>query len=203
MITIHNYHYIYRLSKRSVPLLKKKNQFTKILDRQGRNGGANRKISELIQSGNPFMVARFGSTESEFIINYLEKNRKQNDLAAIYRHLKGDLNIFWKSDPKFLHNLCTLSGFFPNDISLEKDFVEIMLNATKNLDVLGIWNHLEEYIPNIPSTTQLCKIRELEPWFFDEPWSQYLEGKKVLVIHPFEADIQHQIAINKRGGDFV
>lgn len=192
MITKDNYHYIYRMSKRSIPILKKKNRFTEILNRQERNDSANHKIAELIQSGSPFMVARYGSTESQFIVNHIEKNKKQSDWTAIYRHLKGDLGIFWKNDEKYLNKLCALSGFFPNDENLGESFVRLMLKASKNIDVLGVWNELEEYIPNIPITTQLCKIRELEPWFYDEPWSQHLEGKKVLLIHPFEADIQLQ-----------
>ena len=38
----------------------------------------------------------------------------------------------------------------------------------------------------------LGNIRELEPWFFNNPWTKALEGKKILVIHPFENTIQSQ-----------
>lgn len=200
MITPKNYHYIQRIAKRTLPFLKKENRFTKIYEQEGRSDKANEKISQLIQSKKPFMVARFGSTESAAIINYIEKNKEQSDIFAIYRHLKGDLNIFRKQDKKFLNNLCSLSGFFPNDEKLLSSFVDLMIESAKNLDVLGIWNHLEEYIPHIPENTFLCKIRELEPWFYNNPWSQYLEGKKILVIHPFEGSIRHQYAKNIRGG---
>lgn len=200
MITPQNYHYIHRIAKRTVPILKKGNRFTRVYDRKSRNGDANDKISELIQKGKPFMVVRYGSTESAAIINYLECNKKQNDISAIYRHLKGELNIYWKNDVKFLNNLCTLCGFFPNDTSLLPRFVDLILESSKNLDILGIWNDLEEFIPNIPETAFLCKIRELEPWFYAEPWSQHLEGKKVLVIHPFEESIKKQYAKNIGGG---
>lgn len=200
MITLENYHYVHRIAKRTVPLLKKENRFTKVLKRGKRVDEANRKISQLIQSGKPFMAARFGSTESEAIINYIEKNKKQSEVKAIYRYLTGDLNIYWKEHPKFLNNLCELSGFFPNDRQLLPYFIELMSNATKNLDILGIWNRLEEFIPDIPDNTLLCELRELEPWFFDNPWSQYLEDKKVLIIHPFEESIRQQYIKNIEGG---
>ncbi|MDO4763883.1 MAG: hypothetical protein Q4A00_05825 [Flavobacteriaceae bacterium] len=200
MITIQNYHYIHRIAKRTIPILKKENKFTKVYNREGRNSEANDKISELIKEGKPFMVARYGSTESATIVNYLEQNKKQNDIHAIFRHLNGELNIYWKKDPKFLNNLCTLCGFFPNDEELLPKFIDLMLQSSKNLDVLGVWNGLEEYIPNIPESAFLCKIRELEPWFYKEPWSQHLKGKKVLVIHPFEESIKEQYAKNIGGG---
>ena len=37
-------------------------------------------------------------------------------------------------------------------------------------------------------------MRYLEPWFADDPWTQALAGKKVLVIHPFDELIQEQYA---------
>lgn len=198
MITNENYHYLHRIAKRTIPYLKKENRFTKVLKSEHKYD--KEYISDLIKSEKPFMVARFGSTESEAIINFIEIQKKHSDFTAILKHLKGELNIYWKKHHNFINNLCSLSGFFPNNNSLLNEFVEIYLNATKNLDILGIWNGLEEYIPNIPDNTKLVHLRELEPWFYDEPWSQYLEGKKVLVIHPFEADIKQQYAKNTGGG---
>ena len=51
---------------------------------------------------------------------------------------------------------------------------------------------MEDYIPTIPENIILGNIRELEPWFFNNPWTKALEGKKILVIHPFENTIQSQ-----------
>lgn len=192
MITTKNYHYIHRISKRTVPFLRKENCFTKVFKRE-KNSVTNAMISDLIKSGEPLMVARYGSTESAAIVNFIEVHKKQNDITAIFRHLKGDLNIFWKKDDKFLHNLCELSGFFPKEENLLKDFVDLYLENSKNLDILGIWNGLEEHILTPPiCKIHLCKIRELEPWFYDKPWSYQLKDKKVLVIHPFEESIKKQ-----------
>jgi hypothetical protein len=39
---------------------------------------------------------------------------------------------------------------------------------------------------------KLIHNRSLEPFYFDNPWSQYLKNKKVLVIHPFSETIKQQ-----------
>lgn len=97
-----------------------------------------------------------------------------------------------EKDPVFLDNLCLLSGFFPNDNSLAEKFIEIYNQSIANLDVLGVWNEMEYQLENIPNNVKLCKIRELEPWFYNEPWSYQLKDKKVLLVHPFEDSIKHQ-----------
>lgn len=39
----------------------------------------------------------------------------------------------------------------------------------------------------------MCKIRELEPWFYEKPWSAYLKNKKSFSNpSPFENTIQNQ-----------
>ncbi|MDY3337610.1 hypothetical protein PG279_00275 [Riemerella anatipestifer] len=197
MITPKNYHYIHRLSKRIAPFFKKTNRFTKVLERKERLDLANKFISEKIREGSPLMVGRYGRVESRVIVNFLELNRKQSDLKAISRHLLGRLNIFWKKNPVFFDNLCKRAGFFPNNDKLLGRFVDVILEASTSLDLLGVWNELEEYIPMIPDSCKLSKIREIEPWFYDEPWSYHLKGKKVLVIHPFEESIRYQYEVNR------
>ncbi|CAF4657494.1 unnamed protein product, partial [Rotaria sp. Silwood2] len=43
-------------------------------------------------------------------------------------------------------------------------------------------------------TRSFCYVSDLveEPYYYKEPWSRFLENKKVLVIHPFEKTIQNQ-----------
>lgn len=191
MINAENYHYLHRIAKRTIPFLHKKNRFDKVMERK-KNHEANNLISNLIQSDKPFMVGRLGSTETRFIVNSLLQTKIKSDTKGIFQTLSGDINILWKKDPVFLDNLCLLSGFFPNDVSFSEKFIQIYEESISNLDVLGVWNEMEFQIENIPQETKLCKIREIEPWFYDEPWSYQLEGKKVLVIHPFENSIKHQ-----------
>ena len=191
MINNQNYHYLYRLSKKTVPFLKKKNRFTFVLNRKEKNDTTNSLLTKKILENKPYMVARYGSTESRAILNFLLQKNKISEVSAIIKHITGKMNIYWKNHPKFLNNLVELSGFFPKEEKQLEEFVNLYINESKQLDLLGIWNEYEEFL-DVPEETKLCKIRELEPWFYDEPWTVALEGKKVLVIHPFEETIKTQ-----------
>jgi len=191
MINRDNYHYLYRLSKKTIPFLKKKNRFTFVLNRKEKNDTTNSLITKKILENKPYMVARYGSTESRAILNFLLQKNKISEVSAIIKHITGKMNIYWKNHPKFLNNLVELSGFFPKEEKQLEEFVNLYINESKQLDLLGIWNEYEEFL-DVPEETKLCKIRELEPWFYDEPWTVALEGKKVLVIHPFEETIKTQ-----------
>lgn len=191
MINKENYHFLYRLSKKVTPFLKQKNRFTETLNRNNKSEEANEILKKIIIKNEPFMCARFGSTESRAILNFQLKKKQITDFHASLKHIKGKMNIYWKEHPKFLNNLTELSGFFPKDENLLENFVNLYTSDIKNLDLLGIWNEYEEFL-QVPEDTKLCKIRELEPWFYNEPWTAALEGKKVLVIHPFEETIKDQ-----------
>lgn len=191
MINKENYHFLYRLSKKVTPFLKQKNRFTETLNRNNKSEEANEILKNIILKNEPFMCARFGSTESRAILNFQLKKKKISDFHASLKHIKGKMNIYWKEHPKFLNNLTELSGFFPKDENLLEIFVNLYISDIKNLDLLGVWNEYEEFL-QVPMDTKLCKIRELEPWFYNEPWTAALEGKKVLVIHPFEETIKKQ-----------
>ena len=191
MINKENYHFLYRLSKKVTPFLKQKNRFTETLNRNNKSEEANEILKNIILKNEPFMCARFGSTESRAILNFQLKKKKISDFHASLKHIRGKMNIYWKEHPKFLNNLIELSGFFPKDENLLENFVNLYTSDIKNLDLLGIWNEYEEFL-QVPEDTKLCKIRELEPWFYNEPWTAALEGKKVLVIHPFEETIKKQ-----------
>lgn len=137
----------------------------------------NRKIRQLIETGKPFAASRFGSTELSVI---LRREAHRN-----HRPYKNNDS-----------NLCTLSGFFPNDALLMDQFTEEMLGMVNEIDLLGVWfSSLEEYVIGeyMPDTV-LTQLTAVEPYAYANPWSKGLEGKKVLVIHPFEESIRKQYA---------
>lgn len=192
MINSKNYHYLHRLAKRTVPIFHKENRFDKVMNRE-KNGEANQLISEMIKSGKPFLAGRLGSTETIFLVNHLLQKNIGSELSGIIQTATGKINVLWKEDPVYMDHLCLVSGFFPNDNSLADKFVDIYNQCIPNLDILGVWNKMEYQLDSlIPEDAYLCKIRELEPWFYDDPWSHEMKGKKVLLVHHFEDTIKHQ-----------
>lgn len=136
---------------------------------------ANEMIGGMIQSGKPFVVSRFGSTELSVILS-----REAHKYHRYYRNNDD--------------NLCALSGFFPNDEHLINRFCELILSEISQIDLLGVWfSSLEEYIiGEYMQDTRLTYLVAVEPYVYKHPWSKMLEGKKVLVVHPFEASIISQ-----------
>jgi hypothetical protein len=64
----------------------------------------------------------------------------------------------------------------------------------RNINALGVWYNYDEnliakeYCPQ----AELIPLQSIEPYYHTDPWSVALNGKKVLVIHPFSETIKEQ-----------
>ncbi len=142
----------------------------------------NRWIYDKIISGEPLMISRFGNTELQTMVNYIDAYEMGN--------AKETEPLF----KEWFDNLQKLSGFFPSDETLAKKFVDEMIRACKKTDLLAMWHcNMEDYfISRYMPEVSLTYISWIESWRCDEPWTAALKGKKVLVIHPFESTIRAQ-----------
>lgn len=137
-------------------------------------------IYQEIKSGKPFMAGRFGSIE---IVVPAKK------ILGIKYGFKENLKV-----------LCSNAGFFPNDASLSNKYANVMLDSMKVCDFQGIWYLIfEDYFlkKHVNQKVKITEARYLEPWFSNNPWTKALEGKKVLVIHPFADSIKYQYENNR------
>lgn len=146
-------------------------------------------IYNLLVSDKPCMVARYGSTELSAIINYLGvANPKHN----VWNLITGK-QIEWWWNQSVIEQMQRWSGFFPANEECVSRFAQMMLEDTKQLDILACWSKstvlLDEYIPSNAIRTGLICI---EPYWAKEPWSRALEGKHVVVVHPFAKLIERQ-----------
>ena len=133
-------------------------------------------LSALIKSGQPFMAGRFGATE----------------LSALKIF---DFKLCSKYS-KILEQLQTWSGFFPKTVEAGESFCNLLLECIPQVDIMGVWGQpFEDYYMKTQGAAHIKStyLLDLEPWSYEEkPWSAALEGKRVLVIHPFAATIQRQ-----------
>lgn len=122
------------------------------------------------------MVARYGTVELNCCKAY------EFGLKHTY---VGNMNCMAKQ-----------AGFFPINNEAGLRFTELMKEASKHVDILGTqFIRMEEYFIRRFMNKDLLLIsqRELEPFVYPiHPWTSALEGKKVLVIHPFAATIEEQ-----------
>ena len=155
---------------------------------------ANLFISNLLISENPCMIARFGSTELSAMLA-IERFQESSLFDKLFESYKYRTINLWNSPP--VRALQTYSGFFPVKKRALKRFFEVMQSAVDELDLLGSWSKLESRYTQHLHQLPACELPLLEPYFHDDPWSRHLEGKKVLVIHPFAKLIQKQYHQNR------
>ena len=151
-------------------------------------------VYDCLSPGKPAMIARFGGCELYTLANYLGVKK---GFRGSWDFIRARQDQWWWMKSR-MDAIVTYSGFFPEEEWAIVKYSELLLDDMKYLDVLASFNSreylFEQYLKDIPKLYLLL----LEPWFAKEPWTRLLEGKKVLVVHPFAELIESQYH-NKRG----
>ena len=149
-------------------------------------------FKELINSSSPVMIAKYGSTELTCVLAYILSKSKESYFQKALMFFKGDIPTFWFGY-KNTTEICANSGFFPNDLKLIKKFSERMLEDTKLMDIFLTWINGEKYtFPYFSANCKIVHLWDTQPFFQSDPWTMFLKGKKVLVIHPYAKSILNQ-----------
>ena len=146
-------------------------------------------IYNLLASGKPCMIARYGEFELASVVNCLGVKNAQH---SCLKYISGKSPQWWwnKRLMKFMQSN---AGFFPSTEENLMKFGEMMVEDSKQLDILGSWLPDEEtMITSFNLNLTKVTLLALEPYWSKNPWSRILEGKKVLVIHPFASLIEQQ-----------
>jgi hypothetical protein len=88
------------------------------------------------------------------------------------------------------------AGFFPADAANIDRFVRVYLDALAKSTAVGVWSTIAPGIRELAQRwcpeARAIVAGALDPIARDEPWSAALEGKRVLVVHPFASSIDRQ-----------
>lgn len=146
-------------------------------------------IKAMLLADEPCMIARFGSVELQAVVDYLHPATWKNAV----RFAKGEIPA-WGYAPSTLRTMKINAGFFSASPEQLDRFGALMMEGMKTVDMLGCWRQEEAAV--LPYMQQVGRVPlyTLEPYYFGNPWTPALEGKKVLVIHPFEDTIRKQFA---------
>lgn len=148
----------------------------------------------LINDG-PCMIARFGSTELYCLANYLGTKKGCKESLIPFLFAKGE--PWWMMSQR-VSDLKNCSGFFSADKAGQVEtFCELLLEDMKHIDVLGSWVCKEYLIEPYISHAKRIFLPYLEPYYAQNPWSRALQGKNVLVVHPFADQIKYQYETNR------
>lgn len=149
-------------------------------------------IAKELLAPKPSMICRFGMTELYSMLAYLgDRNDYRPSLYNHFRYITGGIPSYGY-DQSIIWNMHNLSGFFPKDRDLLVKFADRMLADIKLIDILGTWRREEKYFADQLSHVVKVELPDLEPYTHKDPWSHVLEGKRVLVVHPFEQSIGRQ-----------
>lgn len=140
------------------------------------NESASEELARLIISGQPLAAGRMGLFE-----------------MAAMRMYEFEIK---KKYPLVMDNIYNCAGFFPNDINLGDQFLLIMKDSLKEMDLLAPFHQFcEDYfidhytkkdiiISKSEGVFEICQLENV--------WTKALKGKRVLVISPFTETIRQQ-----------
>lgn len=146
------------------------------------------KIKSLLESDKPCMIARYGSTELACVSNYLSIINARH---SILNYIKGE-DAEWWWNPSIKVQMKNWSGFFPPTEEKLSEFCKLILDDTRELDVLGQWVYGECRLGDRLNHVFKTHLQYLEPFWCENPWTVALKGKNVVVVHPFAKLIEKQ-----------
>lgn len=143
---------------------------------------SNLAIRGLLGLDRPVLIGRLGGLEGATLAHYL-------------RHRPG------RPYPEWLRQVMDYSaGFFSNDDQGLDAYARLTAEALGDTDLLGVW-----WAPGEARCLRQClsesalmvPLPNLQPFRHADPWSSLLAGRKVVVVHPFEASIRQNYARRK------
>ncbi|MDP4269945.1 MAG: hypothetical protein Q8909_07440 [Bacteroidota bacterium] len=155
-------------------------------DRQSSND----KIYNLLSSGKPCMISRFGTTEINCINNYLCVADSQHYWKRYWNYVIDKTHTPWWNEDHF-QIMSIYSGIFPPVKDTAERFSQRYLQDIPEIDLLACHQYYEKFMP-LKSNVIKVQLEMLYPFFVERPWTRALKSKKVLVIHPFEETIKGQ-----------
>ena len=144
-------------------------------------------IKEIIYSKKPAMICRFGANEGAATAEGI----------AVKLGLKCKKRIM----KRVLTGMHKNAGLFPYGADSILRFSDIIVKSALSADVIGYWEaYMQDYLIDCVcrKDVKLIDLKELEPYYSDEPWSEALSGLKVVVVHPFSNTIEKQYAIRTK-----
>ena len=151
---------------------------------------ANDKIYNLLNSGKPCMISRFGTTEINCVNNYLCIKRDKAFAAKCLDYITDYTHTpWWNKDHWQIMSLW--SGIFPPGQDTAEKFSKRYLRDIPEIDLLGCHQYYEKFMPLREDVIKV-QLEMLYPFYVKRPWTRYLKGKRVLVVHPFEETIKMQ-----------
>lgn len=149
----------------------------------------NQQIAKAIRMGDPFLVSRFGRSELLVTLEQVMELDWSRFRRWVWKIIHGEFSPSHQADRDHLW----ISGFYPyRENQAVREFAEIQIVAGREIDIIGSWVPGENLI--LPANPKLiiASLPDIEPFLSRNPWTSALEGKSVLLVHPFAESIRRQ-----------
>jgi hypothetical protein len=128
-----------------------------------------------LKNNIPFAAGKLGSNELQILHFALRQNNRWSE--------------------QFKKECEEGAGLFPMNEDNIMWFKDTLLTNLHHLDLAPLWSNIapdfERQIFNIyAKNAYMTKLQHLEPYFFDNPWTDFLEDKTVAVFSPFSDSIE-------------
>ena len=138
----------------------------------GKHIDGNNFLRHHLKNNKPFAAGKIGGTE----------------LKLLYTQFTGQM-----IPPDLKEEAENVSGLVPTNKDTLEWFSTTFLESLSRMDLLCKWSaiipQLEERLINEKTKAYTTPLQHIEPYFFDNPWTECLEGKKVLIFSPFADSI--------------
>ena len=145
-------------------------------------------IYEALTADKPCMIARYGQVELTCVCNYLAIKKQAMNPAG--QNDDSRQLVEWGS--WITDQMQQNAGFFPATPEKMEQFSELIIRDTPEVDILGSWLSDETTFDRELQNAKKVRLCFLDPYWAAVPWTKALEGKKVLVVHPFTETIGRQ-----------
>ena len=146
---------------------------------------------------------RFNSQESNDAIANLVKENKNFLISRV--GLGGEtaisaLILANQQIPQHVYNWFYINAGFYGSTNLIT-YARYYKSACESCDLHAYWSYqgfieMEDFL--VPEEKILIDVAALESFRFDNPWTEHLKGKKILIINPFKETIDKQLLVKDK-----
>ncbi len=151
---------------------------------------ANDLLFDALSKNEPFMLTRYGSIEMSVTNTWRVKIDNRSFPHKIWDYITDRTDLPWLDD-MFMVSISRNAGVFNPTPELLEHFAQRYLEDSKIIDMLMSVNYKEKYMP-LKRDCKFIHFESIYPYCVERPWTRIIEGKKVLVVHPYADTIIKQ-----------
>lgn len=161
----------------------------------------NQLLTELFSNDKACFIGRIGTSELAVVLNYLTVHGNRSYVRKCIDYIIDDTRMPFYDTGRPFYEIQNNAGFFSGKggniiVEIER-FAELYLKEIPMMDVCGRFSYPEKFLP-FNQDCRMVQLESLYPFFARQPWTKILEGKKVLVVHPFKDSILAQYKNHRR-----